>query len=269
MFKTRLLSGVILIALAIALIVPGGKILLTSMGIISIVGMYELYRILKMEKGIPAVVAYILAVVYYLDLYFGFFKYDMTFLILCIVCLMAVYVFSYPKYNTEQIMVTFFGIFYVAVMLSFVYLTRSMHDGLYLVWLIFLCSWGTDTSAYCVGVLFGKHKMSPKLSPKKSIEGAVGGIVGAMLLTWLFLVAFSGKMEAYSDSDTLIFVIIAGVCSFISMIGDLTASAIKRNYDIKDYGTLIPGHGGILDRFDSVIFIAPIVYLLITYSLGR
>ena len=102
---------------------------------------------------------------------------------------MAVYVFSYPKYRSEQIMITFFGLFYVAVMLSYVYQTRELTQGAYLVWLIFLCSWGCDTCSYCVGMLIGKHKMAPKLSPKKSIEGGIGGILGAAQLGVIYALA--------------------------------------------------------------------------------
>ena len=105
-----------------------------------------------------------------------------------------------------------------------------------------------------VGVLFGKHKMAPVLSPKKSVEGAVGGVVGAILLGIIYAAATKGGMVEYA--------IICGVGALISMVGDLAASAIKRNQGIKDYGKLIPGHGGILDRFDSVIFTAPIIYFL-------
>ena len=94
---------------------------------------------------------------------------------LLIVC-MCVFVFGYPKFHANQIIAAFFGVFYVAVMLSCIYETRSLEGGKYLVWLIFLCSWGCDTCAYCVGMLFGKHKMAPVLSPKKSVEGAVGGV---------------------------------------------------------------------------------------------
>ena len=121
-------------------------------------------------------------------------------------------------------------------------------------WLIFLCSWGADTCAYCVGMLIGKHKMAPVLSPKKSVEGAVGGVAGAALLGFLFQLATDGPSYEYA--------VICAVGALISMVGDLAASAIKRNMEIKDYGTLIPGHGGILDRFDSVIFTAPIIYYL-------
>ena len=112
-----------------------------------------------------------------------------------LIVLMFVYVLTYPKYKTEQILAAFFGVFYVAVMLSSIYQTRMLEKGAYIVWLIFLCSWGCDTCAYCVGVLIGKHKMSPKLSPKKSVEGAVGGVIGSMLLTLLYTGIFRSAMQ--------------------------------------------------------------------------
>lgn len=161
-----------------------------------------------------------------------------------------------------------FGVFYVSVMLSYVYQTRMLPGGAYIVWLIFLCSWGCDTCAYCVGVLIGKHKMAPVLSPKKSWEGAVGGVVGAALLTLIYCFVFQGSMGS-TNRDIIMLCMICAIGAIISMIGDLTASAIKRNYDIKDYGRLIPGHGGILDRFDSVIFTAPIIYYLALYLIGK
>ena len=111
-------------------------------------------------------------VFYYLLLGFKADAYTMTGLILVLVVIMAVYVFSYPKYHAEQIMAAFFGIIYVAVMLSYVYQTRNVQDGAFLVWLIFLCSWGCDTCAYCVGMLIGKHKMSPRVKPEKVGRGS-------------------------------------------------------------------------------------------------
>ena len=153
-------------------------------------------------------------------------------------------------------------------MLSFIYELRQMQNGVYLVWLIFLSSWECDTCAYCVGMLFGKHKMSPRLSPKKSVEGAVGGVVGAALLGAIYAAAISGRMTGEAN-HVLSFAVICAVGGLISMVGDLAASAIKRNHDIKDYGKLIPGHGGILDRFDSVIFISPVIYYLAEALLGK
>ena len=157
-------------------------------------------------------------------------------------------------------------------MLSFMLLTRQFEEGLFIVWMVYICSWGADTLAYCVGMLTGKtignHKMTPKLSPKKSIEGAVGGILGAALIAWLYAKFVLNNFAPGLAGKELEFAIIGGVGGAISMIGDLAASAIKRNEDIKDYGHLIPGHGGVMDRFDSVIITAPLIYILATLLLG-
>ena len=158
----------------------------------------------------------------------------------------------------------FFGVCYVPIMLSFLYQTRAMGDGAYLVWLIYLSSWGCDTCAYCVGMLFGKHRLAPVLSPKKSIEGAVGGVVGAALLGFIYANLFGSQM-AELHSPRLSCTAACAISAVISQIGDLAASAIKRNHNIKDYGRLIPGHGGILDRFDSMIFTAPAIYFALTF----
>ena len=268
MFKTRLLSGIILVALALALIFAGGNVLLAARFVISLIGMFELYRILQIEKSAAGNVGYLAAAVFYADLYDSFLPDRMALVIGALVLLMAVYVFTYPKYRTEQIFAAYVGIFYVAAMLSYIYQTRMLEHGAYIVWLIFLCSWGCDTCAYCVGVLFGRHKMSPRLSPKKSIEGAVGGVVGSMLLTGFYAWVFRDAMQVQTQ-EILWLSAIGGAGALLSMVGDLAASAIKRNYETKDYGTLIPGHGGILDRFDSVIFTAPVVYFLAAYLIGQ
>ena len=200
-----------------------------------------------------------MAIAFYANLYFGILEDSMALVMAALIILLAWYVFSYPKYHAKEVFVAFFAIFYVAVMLSCVYQVRILPMGAYIVWLIFLCSWGCDTCAYCVGVLIGKHKMAPVLSPKKSIEGAVGGVLGSMILAACYLLVFRTQMSI-TTTQVVLLVAIDGIGAFVSMVGDLAASGIKRNYEIKDYGTLIPGHGGILDRFDSVIFTAPIIY---------
>lgn len=266
MFKTRLLSGMILLAITITLVVLGGNILFAVLLVISMIGLYELYRIIQVEKMALGILGYLAGLTYYLLIYNDLAGYQMMLFIAFLLLLMTVYVLGFPKYTIEQIAITFFGLFYVCIMLSFIYQVRSLTGGAWIVWLIFIGAWGSDTCAYCIGVLFGKHKFAPKLSPKKSIEGCIGGIAGAALLGFLYALIFQGKISGI-DQPQLIYAIIGAASSIISQIGDLAASAIKRNHEIKDYGTLIPGHGGILDRFDSIIFTAPIVYYL-TIMLG-
>ena len=257
MFKTRLLSGIVLVLVAFLTINCGGYVLLATLLCVSLIGMQELYRAMHVRKegfGALELVSYAGVLLIYLLLIPEDSAYPLMGVIASLVLIMCVYVFCYPAYQAGQIMAAFFGIVYVGVMLSYIYQTRMLPGGQFHVWLIFLCSWGCDTCAYCVGVLIGKHKMAPVLSPKKSIEGAVGGVAGAVLLGVIYAFFTKGGMMEYG--------IICGVGALISMVGDLAASAIKRNQGIKDYGKLIPGHGGILDRFDSVIFTAPVIYYL-------
>lgn len=145
------------------------------------------------------------------------------------------------------------------------------HEGIYFVGIAFACSWFTDTFAYIVGVKFGKHKMAPVLSPKKSIEGAIGGVVITSLLNVLIIYLFTiGCKNLYDHTffsasaiKYLLIIPVSMILSLVSMLGDLSASAIKRNFGIKDYSQLIPGHGGIMDRFDSCIFVAPALYCIL------
>lgn len=262
MFKTRLLSGILLVIIALVTIITGKDVLFATIAAISLIGMTEIYKVLEISNKLLGYVGYAGAVVYFALIRFGRADLITMFTIAYLIVLMAVYVFTYPKYRSEQIMLAFFGLFYVAVMLSYVYQIRMLEQGAFLVWLVFLCSWGCDTCAYCVGVTMGKHKMAPVLSPKKSVEGGIGGVVGAALLGALYAAAINHFANV--GADVLTYALICGVGGMISQIGDLAASAIKRNHDIKDYGKLIPGHGGILDRFDSVIITAPIIFYMAT-----
>lgn len=264
MFTKRLISGIILVILAIIIVGQGGALLFGTTILVSLIGLFELYRVMKVEKSLAGFVGYGAALAYYGLIWFQKEEYVTLLSIATLMVLMSLYVFQFPKYKTEEVTTAFFGVFYVAVMLSYLYQVRSMVHGSYLVWLIFLSSWGCDTSAYCVGMLLGKHKLAPVLSPKKSIEGAVGGVVGAALLGWLFAVLFGKQMGSIVNPQVTCTVSCA-IAAVISQIGDLAASAIKRNHEIKDYGHLIPGHGGILDRFDSMLFTAPAIYFAIRF----
>ena len=261
MFKTRLLSGILLVIIALITIITGGDVLFGTILLISLIGMTEIYKVLEIEKKELGFVGFAAAIVYFALIRFGLTEWVTALGIGFLILIMAVYVFTYPKFRSEHVTLAFFGLFYVAFMLSYVYQIRMLEQGAFLVWLVFLCSWGCDTCAYCVGVTMGKHKMAPVLSPKKSVEGGIGGVVGAALLGAIYAVAIN-RFAPGANADALQYALICGVGGMISQVGDLAASAIKRNHDIKDYGKLIPGHGGILDRFDSVIITAPIIYYL-------
>ncbi len=260
MFRTRLASGIVLMAVTITLMVYGGYPLFWVITAISLIGLYELYKAVGMEKTVPALVGYISSIVTDWLLLKNEYEYLLMWIIFTLMVFMACYVISYPKFNSEQITMLFFGIIYVTVMLSFVFKVRFVQDGHLLVWFIYIGAWGSDTCAYCVGKLIGKHKMPSKLSPNKTIEGCLGGVAGAALIGFIFAVVFYDNKDIWWQLP-----LIGAVSSVISQIGDLAASAIKRNHDIKDYGNLIPGHGGILDRFDSIIFTAPVVYYLVKF----
>ena len=166
------------------------------------------------------------------------------------------------KTSFKDIAYTFFGILYVVMLLMFFAKINGMENGNILIWYAIFAAWGTDIFAYFIGKYFGKHKFS-KISPKKSIEGCIAGTVGAIIIMIIYTYVantFWGISYSY-----LAIGIIGLVLSIIGQIGDFAASSIKRYVDIKDYSNLIPGHGGMLDRIDSLIFIAPFAYILFTF----
>ncbi len=261
-FLTRTLSAVLLVVITLITVLTGGDLLLLVTLFASVVGLYEMYRVISVHHSNLALVGYISTILYYVLIRFTGDVYIHFFIILYLLLVLAFYVFSFPKYKTEQMLMIFFGVIYVSVFMSFIYLVRETSDGKYAVWLIFICSWICDTFAYLFGVTLGKHKMSPVLSPKKSVEGAIGGVLGAVLVGAAYGYILDMNMfNSRPKHFAITFALIAFAGALLSMIGDLAASAIKRNYNIKDYGKLIPGHGGIIDRFDSVLVTAPVVYI--------
>ncbi len=263
MFKIRLRSSIILMLITLPVVILGGKILAGVTLVLSVFGMWELMHMIKAEQSFLGRMACLAAIVPGLLIYFGKSEFLLPFFVGYLLFLMAIYVFSFPKYKAEQVLYAFFGLFYVGLLFSYLYQVRLLPNGEYLVWLIFIGAWGSDTCAYCAGILFGKHKAAPVLSPKKTWEGCVGGVIGAALLAVLYGLAMN--LIFHQDISIALYALIGSCASIISQIGDLAASALKRNNEIKDYGKLIPGHGGVLDRFDSILFVAPIVYYLAAY----
>jgi len=167
-------------------------------------------------------------------------------------------IFQYAKHTILDALVTIAGVAYVGWSLSHLILIRGFGAGtgfdLGLKWIMFafFCTWAADSFAYWVGMAMGRHKLAPKISPGKSVEGALGGSIGAIVVGW-----FMGPVVAIAPWQGAL---IAAVLSVVSVAGDLAESALKRFAGVKDSGTLLPGHGGILDRFDSSLFVLPYVY---------
>lgn len=164
-------------------------------------------------------------------------------------------------YFSGVILFCFYSLIHLKRMLPF---DTFQYDAIYFILLILCFAWGGDTFAYFAGRAFGKHKLAPIVSPNKTVEGAIGGICGSMLIGVIATVIYgmlSGRYAAFTVEVTvrhyLVVVGMGAIASVLGILGDLFASAVKRQVGIKDYGTIFPGHGGILDRFDSVMFIAP------------
>ncbi len=261
MFKVRLLSGIVLIVLLLLFIIPGGTLLLAAVAFLSLVGMMEIMRMVKIHKSPLALFGYASVGLLYVLLFTNQMDKLVALAVIYLMALMAVYVITFPKFKTEQVLYPWFGFFYAGLLISYIYQVRELPGGAFSVWLIFIAAWGSDTCAYCAGMLLGKHKAFPVLSPKKTWEGCIGGVIGAALIAVLYCLAMN---HWFNQNFSMVqFAIVCACGSVISQIGDLAASAMKRQNEIKDYGKLIPGHGGVLDRFDSVIFVAPIVYYLL------
>lgn len=267
MFWSRLASGIILVIVALLTMSLGGLPLWAVLLLISLAAYRELTKALLCatdDKRLNAleILGLVGIAAYYAAIYFSDAE---VLLLMCIVGVfmaqMFAYVIAFPKFQANQVVAAFFSFMYAPVMLSFVYLTRECPQGIYIVWMILISAWGCDTCAYVVGKLIGKKKIFPTLSPNKSLEGCIGGVAGAVLIGVLYGHFFVERMFP-EQKVAWIVAFICGAGAVMSMVGDLAASAIKRNHNIKDYGKLIPGHGGIMDRFDSMIVTAPMIYFL-------
>lgn len=231
---------------------------------------YELLNATGLKKWFLAVPLYILALGLPLLVYFkeneNFFRYSAVIFFLLSIYMLTVSVFSKGKIQVDNTSVLFTTSFYVLMSLNCLYLLRTEEQGALLYMLPLVTSWSTDIFAYFSGRLFGRHKLIPDVSPKKTVEGAVGGFVCSVGITVLYGLLMKIFFEA---SPNYLNLIIAGILmSIASMAGDLIASLVKRHYGIKDYGWLLPGHGGALDRIDSVLAAAPLLMILHELPMG-
>ncbi|WP_028991711.1 phosphatidate cytidylyltransferase [Thermoanaerobacter thermocopriae] len=257
MLKTRVISAIIGLPILFFIMIKGGTFLTIALVLISILGLNEFYNATK-NLGIRPVkiFGYLSAILLYL-LEGKIAERE----ILVIIAMMLFLLFlTNKKYNLKDYALTLLGIIYIPLFFLYIQKLREMPEGIYIVWFVFIVSWMTDTFAYFTGRFFGNHKLAPTISPKKTIEGAVGGIIGSIITSAIFVWLFP-----QSNVTIYLSMIIGLLGSIIAQCGDLIASFIKRNCYIKDFGNTIPGHGGILDRFDSILFVSPFIYFIFQY----
>ncbi|CDE89917.1 phosphatidate cytidylyltransferase [Clostridium sp. CAG:389] len=261
----RITSGFIVgLVLIVILLIPYNIITGLLFTLIAIVGMHEyLGAISKVCKPVKWV-AYLSCAVVSIPSFISnqelpkILMYSIPFVLLI---LFSQVIATDMKTTFKDMAYTLLGICYIPTFLMFLTMIDKMQNGKILLGYIFIASWGTDIFAYCIGKRFGKHKFS-KVSPKKSIEGCIAGTIGATILALIYTIILN---KGFSFEYSYIIVGILGiVLSLIGQLGDFSASCIKRYVDIKDYSNLLPGHGGMLDRIDSVLFIAPFAYMLFT-----
>jgi phosphatidate cytidylyltransferase len=271
MLKTRVISALVGLALLIVVLYLGSITLGIVVGLIAAIGLYEFYNsVSKIKNTHPIKLVGYSSILPLLILGLqetGWFNIDINKLTGISVCLilflsMAFIVLGHKKYNIIDACITAFGIAYVPFLMSFLILIRNSEDGNILIWLIFIGAWGTDTMAYTFGRLLGKRKIIPEISPKKTLAGAIGGILGCIAL----MIVFGFIAEANFDFKIsfVALALLGLICGVVSQIGDWSASAIKRYVNVKDFGNIMPGHGGVLDRFDSILFVAPAVYFVLS-----
>ncbi len=265
----RLASAIV--GLAILFIVMVSKSIFVfnlALTVICLIGVHEFYQAFQ-SKGFKPF--YLLGYLVTLGVFFANLKLmsaetlKMILIELMPVMVLVLFVaslLSKGKKSIQDIMITLFGLIYIPFFLMFLTLTRQLNHGEYFVWYIFLGAWVTDSFAYLVGKKFGKHKFS-KISPNKTIEGAIGGIVFCAI-SYAIYTYFLMKWGV-TGLHVLEMLFVGVLVSVISQIGDLSASSIKRFCEIKDFGKIMPGHGGVLDRFDSIIMISPFVYLFMQF----
>lgn len=255
--KQRFTSALIMLPLLILLIVRGIPLYIGG-AVLMLIALYEFYSAFENIDYKPIkFLGYLFAVFVFFGNLFKL-ETEAFALALFVVFIGAIIYVLLHRANVVDVSLTFSGILYVCLCFNYIIMIVDKIDkGHLYVWLIFIIAFATDIFAYFVGKNYGKHKLIPSVSPNKTVEGSLGGILASIVFSALFAIAFKLPI--------LMLILVALVGSIVAQIGDLTASSIKRFAGIKDFGNIIPGHGGVLDRFDSVLLVSPYVYLVLVF----
>jgi phosphatidate cytidylyltransferase len=267
--KARVLTAAIILAIVIPIFLLSGYLVYPiALAIFCVMATYEVLKVIEVSNQYSILVpSCIIAFCMPLFAYFApddnreVYIYALSaVLLLFMMYLFCVMVFRKGFLTYSKVAEIFMIVAYVTTSFTSLSLTRYLDNGKFTFFLVFIAAWGSDTFAYLVGSLIGKHKLIPEVSPKKTVEGAVGGTV----ITTLLFVLYGWMVDIWGnvDANYLVLVIYGILLSIVSQIGDLLASVIKREYGVKDYGTILPGHGGIMDRFDSVLAVSTVIMIL-------
>ncbi len=271
--KKRLITSAVIVAIFLPLLLFSDFITYPIvLALLSFIAVYEILKVLGAEKNIfVAIPSYILGAAFPFCSYLVKEGFDPRLYLLILaaavfcylIYIMGVGVFSKGKLPFATISETFVMVTYLAVSFSSMALLRytDMQAGRYLVFIVFIVPWTSDSCAYLTGTFIGKHKLIPEISPKKTVEGAVGGVVFATLACTLY----GHVVDLIEPGVAVNYIALASfgfILSIASQIGDLVASLLKREHGVKDYGRIFPGHGGIMDRFDSIISVATVLLIL-------
>ena len=262
----RVISAAIMLPTVLLVFILGNKYVVdVFMGIIALRCIHELFHAFEVKGHHPVRwVGYISAIaimfIHVIPKEYAIIAIA-TILPLSILALFIVVLSKKTKTDVIDIAITFFGICYIVLFLMFMSIIRNMENGKFLIWYVFISSWLTDVFAYITGKAIGKHHFTD-ISPNKTIEGCIGGTLGATICMIIYTVILN-NFAGFNINIALI-TITGIILSIVGQIGDLSASSIKRYVDVKDYSNLIPGHGGMLDRIDSLMFLAPFAYVFLT-----
>ena len=271
--KTRIITGVIMLIVCLPVIIFSGTVLFPAfLSLMCLIGTFELLKCIRCEReyyiSVPSLV---LAVGFPLEVWFIKDKRALVFVTVAVVFVFVIYLMSVTVMMRGKVRLVDTGfrftmLMYVIGGFSAAVMLRTLENGEYIFFMVYVVAFFTDIFAYFTGSFFGRHKLIPEVSPKKTVEGAIGGLIfgSASFALYGFIIHCISGLE-----PNYLFLCISGFSvSVISQFGDLITSLLKREFGIKDFGNILPGHGGILDRFDSVLAAAPALLLLCTFDAG-
>ena len=276
----RIVTAFIGIIVGVAILLIDNKILYTAvLSFFGAVGVWEIIHAVKCEKHkalcwFCVIFSGVVPILLNLSSEFSLKSNVIVFAYLAfVVVLLLIMLFNHKEIRLEKIAMCGSAALAIPASLSCIIYVRYMPwyveggflPGVFMIVYLLFCAWFGDSGAYFVGTFFGKHKLCPEISPKKTVEGLIGGIVTVGVAAAVQCLVYNLLLPSEMKMNYLVLIPVGMLASGVGVLGDLTASVIKRQYDVKDFGNLMPGHGGVLDRFDSVLFVAPFMFVVFSF----